>query len=239
MSARLLVVEDDPALLHMLEAAISYGGYTSESARSGHNAIELFKNGRFDGILMDLGLPDFDGGELLKTLRGLSDVPILVVSGRGSEQDKIQALDFGADDFVPKPFLPGELLARIRAALRRHSLVDASEAPQRSASSEEEERKPIEVGSLTLDPYNRTARLPGGEAALTDAEYKLLHMLATNADRLVSRAKLLEALYGAEARETHIVEVLISYLRRKLRPLIEGEDIIVNRRGQGWMLRTH
>ena len=237
MSAHLLVVEDDPALLHMLEAAISYGGYTSQSARSGHDAIALFKNGRFDGILMDLGLPDFDGGELLKRLRALSDLPILVVSGRGSEQDKIAALDAGADDFVPKPFLPGELLARIRAALRRHSQADGTGAFQTVASSEED-GQPIEAGRLTLDPSNRTARLPGGEVPLTDAEYKVLRVLAVNPDRLVSRAKLLEALYGGETRETHIVEVLISYLRRKLRPLLDGEDIIVNRRGQGWMLRT-
>ena len=238
MSAHLLVVEDDPALLYMLEAAIAYGGYTSQSARSGHEAIAVFKNGRFNGILMDLGLPDFDGGELLKTLRTLSDLPILVVSGRGSEQDKIAALDNGADDFVPKPFLPGELLARIRAALRRHSQPDGSGAPQPVPSSDEEDRNPLEVGRLMLDPHSRTAKLAGGEVALTDAEYKLLRVLAMNPDRLVSRAKLLEALYGAEVRETHIVEVLISYLRRKLRPLLDGEEIIVNRRGQGWMLRT-
>jgi two-component system KDP operon response regulator KdpE len=237
MTAHLLVVEDDPALLSILEASISFGGFTNQSARSGHEAIAMFKGGRFDGILMDLGLPDFDGGDLLKTLRGMSNIPIIVVSGRGTERDKIEALDLGADDFVAKPFLPGELLARIRAALRRNASVDE---PQQGANggSEASDRQPIHAGILTLDPFDRTAKVNGGEVSLTEAEYKLLKVLATNANSIVSRAALLEALYGEEARETHIVEVLISYVRRKLRPLLNGDDLIVNRRGQGWILRT-
>jgi two-component system KDP operon response regulator KdpE len=236
MTAHLLVVEDDPALLSILEASISFGGFTSQAARSGHEALAMFKSGRFDGILMDLGLPDFDGGDLLKMLRGQSNVPIIVVSGRGTERDKIEALDMGADDFVAKPFLPGELLARIRAALRRHASVE--ELPQGESSNEPSDRQPIQAGILTLDPFDRTAKVGGGEVSLTEAEYKLLKVLALNANAIVSRATLLEALYGQEVRETHIVEVLISYVRRKLRPLLNGDDLIVNRRGQGWILRT-
>ena len=237
MTAHLLVVEDDPALLSILEASISFGGFTNQAARNGHEAIATFKGGRFDGILMDLGLPDFDGGDLLKTFRGMSNIPIIVVSGRGSERDKIEALDMGADDFVAKPFLPGELLARIRAALRRHASID--EIPQTGdIGNEANDRQPIHAGVLTLDPFDRTAKIGGGEVSLTEAEYKLLKVLATNANTIVSRATLLEALYGQEVRETHIVEVLISYVRRKLRPLLDGDDLIVNRRGQGWILRT-
>lgn len=237
MSAHLLVVEDDPALLSILEASISFGGFTNQAARSGHEALAMFKGGRFDGILMDLGLPDFDGGDLLRTFRSTSNIPIIVVSGRGTERDKIEALDMGADDFVAKPFLPGELLARIRAALRRHASVD--ELPQGSdAANEASDRQPIQAGILTLDPFDRTAKIGGGEVSLTEAEYKLLKVLALNANTIVSRAALLEALYGQEVRETHIVEVLISYVRRKLRPLLDGDDLIVNRRGQGWILRT-
>jgi two-component system KDP operon response regulator KdpE len=236
MTAHLLVVEDDPALLSILEASISFGGFTNQAARSGHEAIAMFRSGRFDGILMDLGLPDFDGGDLLKTFREMSNVPIIVVSGRGTERDKIEALDMGADDFVAKPFLPGELLARIRAALRRHASVE--ELPQGETTSEANDRQPIHAGILTLDPFDRTAKIGGGEVSLTEAEYKLLKVLAVNANTIVSRATLLEALYGQEVRETHIVEVLISYVRRKLRPLLDGDDLIVNRRGQGWILRT-
>jgi two-component system KDP operon response regulator KdpE len=237
MAAHLLVVEDDPALLSILEASISFGGFTSQAARSGHEAIAMFKTGRFDGILMDLGLPDFDGGDLLKTFRGMSNVPIIVVSGRGTERDKIEALDMGADDFVAKPFLPGELLARIRAALRRHASVEEL-SQNGDTANEQNDRQPIHAGILTLDPFDRTAKVGGGEVSLTEAEYKLLKVLATNANTIVSRATLLEALYGEEVRETHIVEVLISYVRRKLRPLLDGDDLIVNRRGQGWILRT-
>jgi two-component system KDP operon response regulator KdpE len=238
MTAHLLVVEDDPALLSILEASISFGGFTNQAARGGHEAIAMFKGGRFDGILMDLGLPDVDGGDLLKTFRGMSNVPIIVVSGRGSERDKIEALDMGADDFVAKPFLPGELLARIRAALRRHASIDDLPQGGGETGSEASDRQPIHAGILTLDPFDRTAKIGGGEVSLTEAEYKLLKVLATNANTIVSRATLLEALYGEEVRETHIVEVLISYVRRKLRPLLDGEDLIVNRRGQGWILRT-
>jgi two-component system KDP operon response regulator KdpE len=237
MTAHLLVVEDDPALLSILEASINFGGFTSQSARSGHEALGVFKTQKFDAILMDLGLPDFDGGDLLKTLRGMSNIPIIVVSGRGTERDKIEALDMGADDFVAKPFLPGELRARNRAALRRHASVDEL-APAPEPANEPSDRQPIHAGPLTLDPFDRSARINGGEVSLTEAEYKLLKVLALNANSIVSRAALLEALYGEEVRETHIVEVLISYVRRKLRPLLDGDDLIVNRRGQGWILRT-
>lgn len=232
MNAHLLVIEDDPALLSMLEAAVAYGGYSSQSAGSGHDAIEMFGGGSYDAILMDLGLPDFDGGDLLKAFRKITNVPIIVVSGRGSERDKIEALDMGADDFVPKPFLPGELLARIRAVLRRHGSSDGS-----GAAAERKEREPIRAGALILDPFDRTAKLPGGEVPLTDAEYKLLKVLASRPNEIVSRASLLEALYGEEERETHIVEVLISYVRRKLKPLLDGHEVIQNRRGHGWLLK--
>lgn len=119
MNARILIIDGDPAMLAILRASVADGGFDCRSAVSGEEALELFKAGAFDAVLMDLGLTDIEGGELLHTIRALSDVPIIVVSGRIAEEDKIQALDLGADDYVAKPFLPGELLARIRAALRR------------------------------------------------------------------------------------------------------------------------
>src|SRR5687768_3384990 len=150
MSARILLVEDDPPLLTILQAAMSYGGFKSEAARSGAEAIEAFRNRRFDAVLVDLGLPDLDGTDLLHTLREISDVPILVVSGRDTERDKIDALDRGADDFIPKPFLPGELLARIRSALRRYRSLHG--AAEEARMPEAELRDPIEIGPLILDP---------------------------------------------------------------------------------------
>ena len=130
MAARILVIEDDPALLTILKAALDYGGFKEELVGSGADVVAAFKRRGFDAVLIDLGLPDVYGAEVLRELRADLDVPILVVSGRGSERDKIDALDLGADDYVSKPFLPGELLARIRAALRRHA------TPKGSASEE-------------------------------------------------------------------------------------------------------
>ena len=236
MSTRILLVEDDPALLSILQASIAYGGYTAEAVGSGREAIEAFKSGVFDAVLVDLGLPDLDGGEVLRTLRELSDVPLLVVSGRDSERDKIEALDQGADDYIAKPFLPGELLARIRAALRRHQAPKASSSSEEGRSVAEDPRNPIYIGALTLDPFHRTVELHGRKTVLSDAEFKILSTLATSPEDVVSKASLLKTLYDTDAlEETRIVEVYISNIRRKLRGIQEGE-FIFNFRGRGWKL---
>src|SRR5687767_1228904 len=123
MSQRVLIVEDDPAILHLLTATLDYGGYASDSATTAVEALSRIGTDAPAAVLLDLGLPDLPGSRLIETIRETSDVPIIVVSGRADEETKIRALDAGADDFVPKPFLPGELLARIRAALRRSPSV--------------------------------------------------------------------------------------------------------------------
>jgi DNA-binding response OmpR family regulator len=239
MSAHLLVVEDDPALLFMLEAALSYGGFTSTAATTGLQAIDSFKSRQFDGILMDLGLPDFEGGELLRAFRQLSDLPIIVVSGRGTEQDKIEALDLGADDFVPKPFLPGELLARIRAALRRTAPLSREAASNAVRQMQREENRPIRIGAMTLNPAERSLDLHGQQLSLTEGEYTVLRVLAANHDATVPKAVILEALYGQDdVRETKIVDVYISRIRQKLRQIDDNEDLIQNFRGRGWSLRA-
>lgn len=230
MNPRILLVEDDPPLLTILQAAMDYGGFKGESVRTGRDALEAFKSRRFDAVLIDLGLPDLDGGEVLRMLRENSDVPILVVSGRESERDRIEALDRGADDFIPKPFLPGELLARIRAALRRYQI------PAERSAEVADERDPIQVGPLTLDPFHRTVALKGRKTVLSDAEYKVLAALATSGEGVVSKSALLKRLYDSEAlEETRIIEVYISNIRRKLRELYES-DLILNFRGRGWKL---
>ena len=235
MSARILIVEDDPTLLAILPAAISYGGFKGESVSSGAAALETFRAKAFDAVLMDLGLPDMEGGELLRTLRGFSHVPIIVVSGRASERDKIEALDLGADDYVPKPFLPGELLARIRAALRRHRVAAAAQAVP-APSEQRELRDPFNVGPLTIDPLHRSVELKGRRATLSEAEFKVLLTLATSQEGIVDKGALLKTLYDAEVLEdTRIVEVYISNIRRKLRDLHDME-LILNFRGRGWKL---
>jgi DNA-binding response OmpR family regulator len=233
VSARILLVEDDPALLAILKASVAYGGYASESASRGEDAVRALEAGQFDVLLLDLGLPDCEGGELLSRLRSFSEIPIIVVSGRGTERDKIEALDLGADDFVAKPFLPGELLARIRAALRR--------AASRAAASPAEDpaRTPLRAGALTLDPLDNSAALGTGRAILNGAEFRILQILAGRAGETVSRTDLLAGLYGeAPPAETNVVDVYISRVRAKLRDLPDGEDLLVNVRGQGWRLRV-
>ncbi|HEX6377437.1 MAG TPA: response regulator transcription factor [Allosphingosinicella sp.] len=232
MSARILLVEDDPALLAILEAAVAFGGFASASVSRGEDAVLALKAGRFDILLLDLGLPDCEGGALLAWLRAFSDIPIIVVSGRGTERDKIEALDLGADDFVAKPFLPGELLARIRAALRRAASRDAASAPEDPA------RAPLRVGAMTLDPLDNSAALGTGRVTLNAAEFRVLQLLARRAGETVSRAELVAGLYGERApAETNVVDVYISRLRAKLRNLPGAEDLVSNVRGQGWKLR--
>lgn len=232
MSPQVLVVEDDAALLAMLQAALAYGGFESDAVSRGADAVAALQSGRFDAVLLDLGLPDCPGEELLQRLRALSDLPIIVVSGRGTERDKIEALDLGADDFVAKPFLPGELLARIRAALRRYA-VRQNRVPEDPA------RSPLRVGALTLDPLHCSVGLGGAKAELSAAEFQVLQRVAAGRGATVSRAELLAEIYGDNApAETNGVDVYISRLRAKLRDLPGGADLIANVRGQGWRLRA-
>lgn len=224
MAARILIVEDDKALLSTLRDILKLEGYATDAAATGADAVALFNDHSFNLVLLDLHLPDAEEGELLGKLRSLSDIPILVVSGMNSEADRIAALDAGADDFVSKPFLPGELLARIRAALRRYAPI-----------AEESERRPITVGAFSLDPLDRTASFAGNVTQLGEVEHKVLRMLVAAPGDLVSKAAILEMLYGDEPNpETKIVDVYMSRLRHKLRDISEGRDFIANVRGQGW-----
>ena len=238
MTARILLVEDDPALLSILSAAIGFGGFSSEAVKTGLEALKAFERGGFDAVLMDLGLPDMDGGEVLTSLRGTSDIPIIVVSGRGTERDKIQALDLGADDYIAKPFLPGELLARLRAALRRHRRARGVGGGGEEVPGPDAGRLPVRLGAVTLDPLRRSAEAGGQEVILNETEYKVMSLLARERGSIVGRQEVLEALYGeAPPKETRIVDVYISNIRKKLAGLTGGEDLIATYRGRGWMVR--
>ncbi|HZF43113.1 MAG TPA: response regulator transcription factor [Sphingomonadaceae bacterium] len=228
MAAKLLIVEDDQAVLAVLEAAVRYGGFASLSVGTGREALAEVSDGGFAAVLLDLGLPDTTGDLLLQELRQKTTIPILVVSGRGTESSKINALDLGADDFIEKPFLPGELLARIRAAIRRSP---------RHSDPLTAERLPLRVGSLVLDPLDRTVRVREATVQLNEAEHRILFLLATEAGDLVSRAALLRDFYGDDASlQTKILDVYISRLRAKLRQLIPDRELIVSQRGAGWSL---
>lgn len=234
LTAHLLLVEDEPALLAILKAAVEFGGYTSDEVSRGDLAREALQRGCYDAVLLDLGLPDTQGNDLLPALRGITDAPIIVVSGRGTEQDKIAALDLGADDFVAKPFLPGELLARIRAVLRRAG----GQGQNGGGGGGEAARQPLQVGALVLDPLDNSVSLGGETVQLNRAEYRVLRRLADEPGATVARAALLEVLYGEEfPAESRIVDVYVSRIRAKLRQLPGGDDLISSIRGTGWCLR--
>ena len=238
MTTRLLLVEDDPALLAVLKAAVAYGGFASHPVSTAAAAAHALTTGRFDAMLLDLGLPDADGDDLLPRLRSLTDIPIIVVSGRAAERDKIEALDRGADDFIAKPFLPGELLARVRAALRRSGRPDSMQGAVNGIVAVPVE-EPIWAGAMKLDPSGLTVTIDGHSVSLVPSEYRLLRRLARDCGSPVSRAELLEELYGDDApSESNIVDVYISRIRAKLRPLPGGEDFVANIRGLGWKLRA-
>jgi DNA-binding response OmpR family regulator len=228
MTVRLLIVEDDPAVLVTLEATVHFGGFECDAAINGSQAIEAIAGDGYSAVLLDLGLPDTVDHELLPALREMTTVPIIIVSGTATEQDKILALDLGADDFIEKPFLPGELLARIRAALRRYSLTEDA------VSSE---RVPARVGRLTMDPLDRTVSTAQGKVQLNESEYRILARLAADAGKVVKREVLLEDMYGEEApSQSKVIDVYLSRIRAKLRRLEPDHEIISSHRGVGWSL---
>ncbi len=222
VAPHLLLVEDDPATLHVLEATLEYGGFASDVATTALDALQRLNGRSYDAVLLDLGLPDLDGSHLIKTLRTNSDIPIMVVSGRGTEQDKIASLDLGADDFIAKPFLPGELLARIRAVLRRRGPSIAAAANDLS----EEDGSTLPVG----------ADAPDGDVHFARLEGNLFKLLEGRGDDVVTYEEIIDAIWGKDKpRGQSHVRVLIGQLRRKLE--MQGSPYkIRSERGAGYRL---
>lgn len=220
---RILIVEDEAAIVRMLEPTLAASGATSDVAWSGSQAKEYLEKADYDLVLCDLGLPDLDGQDLIRLIRERSDVPIIVLSARGMEQERIKALDSGADDFVPKPFAAGELLARIRAALRRRP-------PAGAASS-------IKIGELEVDLGRRRVLIQGEEIRLTGREHALLALLAQRAGGAVTHRQIIDHVWGSDARaETQSVRVLVGQLRQKLEEDPARPRIVCTEPGIGYRL---
>jgi two-component system KDP operon response regulator KdpE len=208
----ILVVEDDPIVSEILRATLEYSGYTCEAVTTAASALDRFRTSRPDAILTDLALPDSDGMDLVSALRDLSQIPVLVLSGRRSEADKIAALDRGADDYIEKPFLPGELVARIRAKLRqaRH-------------------HQPVE----TENPYKIDAAT---EASLSRMERTLLSALVRHQGATVSEQKLIAGIWGPYRQATNgDLRSLVLKLRRKLQEQ-HHSLFVFNERGVGYRI---
>jgi two-component system, OmpR family, KDP operon response regulator KdpE len=201
-SARLLVVEDEPQMRRLLQVSLGRRGYDVHMAASGAEALDLLVSERFDGVLLDLGLPDMDGVEVCRTVRSWSTIPIIVVSARDDQQSKVAALDLGADDYVTKPFGIDELLARIRVCLRRQTPADGPVA---------------RFGDITLDLARRLVLREGESIHLTPTEYELFRVLARYAGRVVTHRQLLREARGAEYEsDTPLLRVHMVGLRQKL-----------------------
>ena len=198
-----LVVDDEPQIRRTLRSTLAARGYDVRLAATGLEALDAAADDAPDLVLLDLGLPDIDGIEVIRRLRAASSVPILILTVRDGESDKIDALDAGADDYVTKPFAIGELMARLRAAARRATPT----------------ARAIETEHFTVDLQGRTVVANGHTVKLTPTEWHLVEVLARNAGRLVSHHELLQEVWGpAYGRETNYLRVYMAQIRRKLEP---------------------
>ena len=204
---RVLVVDDEGPIQRALEINLVARGYDVLLASTGEDALRLAASDHPDVVLLDLGLPGLDGIDVIHGLRGWTNVPIIVVSARDAETEKVRALDVGADDFVTKPFGMDELLARLRAALRRSNPAEAEEAV-------------VATESFTIDLADKRVTVGGEEVHLTPTEWRLLEVLVRNRGRLVSQVQLLQEVWGpAYHDETNYLRVYVGNLRRKLEPV--------------------
>jgi two-component system, OmpR family, KDP operon response regulator KdpE len=222
---RILVVEDDPAIRNVLQALLKSERFRYVEAETAARAMVEARAHKPDLILVDLGLPDGDGLDIIRNVRAWSPTPIIVLSARAMEQQKIAALDAGADDYVTKPFSAPELLARVRAALRRN--VRASEPTP-----------VMTLGQVQIDLERRTAQGPQGEIRLTPLEYRVLECLVRHAGFIVTQTQLVREVWGpVHLGDTRGLRVCIKNLRSKLEPVPHRPKYLITEPGIGYRLR--
>jgi len=220
---RVLLADDDAELCSLMRDFFSPHGFSIESAHNGREAMNLFLGDRFELVILDVMMPVVDGFEVLRQIRKRSPVPVIMLTARTSQMDRIAGLNAGADDYLPKPFAPDELLARIRAVLRR------------TGKSMQTDESVLECGTLKLKPGTREAWLRGEPVVLTSIEFDILECLARSAGRAVSRDGLAAVLYQREASPfERSLDVHISHLRKKLH--CDEESFIHTVRGIGYFL---
>jgi two-component system, OmpR family, KDP operon response regulator KdpE len=221
---RVLVVDDENAIRRYLRTVLTAQGFTVYEAANGEEAVNAVLSDRPDIIILDLGLPDFNGIEVTRRLREWSQIPIIILSVREAENDKIAALDAGADDYLTKPFGTGELMARMRVAMRR--LANKSDAPV------------LQVDSLKIDLSRRLVTVKDQEISLTPTEYDILRLLMQNAGKVLTHRQLLRQVWGtAYESEMHLLRVNISNLRRKIETDPARPHYLVTESGVGYRLR--
>jgi DNA-binding response OmpR family regulator len=227
----ILAADDDPQLLRLVTRNLQLEGFEVVAVSDGQQALEQIEAQRLDLVILDVMMPRLDGFSVCERVREFSSVPIIIVTARGQDQDKIRGLDIGADDYLTKPFSVDELLARVRAVLRRSQLAGNHEG-QTAAST-------VAIGELSVDFAQHLVTLSGTELEVTPIEYRLLAYLAQNAGRVVTQDLLLEHVWGEEyAGESHLLQVNMNRLRRKIEVDPTHPRYLLTKTGVGYMLST-
>lgn len=221
---KILIIEDDKSISNLLRISLNASGYLCEIAENGIAGISLSFSNNPDIILLDLGLPDIDGSEVLKQIRSQSSVPVIIISAREQEREKVTALDLGADDYVTKPFNIPELLARIRVALR-HSRQN------------EEQEAIFEVGGLKIDFERRKVTIENDTIHLTPIEYRILVVLAEHPGKVLTHQYIQKAVWGYETNDSYqSLRVFMANIRRKIEPEVSNPHYIRTEIGIGYRL---
>ena len=226
MAVRILVVDDDRAVRESLRRSLAFNGYSVDLAQDGQEALEMITSERPDALVLDVMMPRMDGLQVCRHLRSTGDdLPILVLTARDSVSERVAGLDAGADDYLPKPFALEELLARMRALLRRTAFDDRTESAT------------LTFADLSLDPMTREVTRGERQISLTRTEFSLLEMLIANPRRVLTRSRILEEVWGFDFPTSgNALEVYVGYLRRKTEA--EGEPRLIHTvRGVGYVLR--
>ena len=227
--SKILVIEDDPAITNLIRTTLDTQDYQYHTARTGSAGLMDAVAYNADVIILDLGLPDMDGVEIIRKIRGWSTVPIIVVSARSEDSDKVEALDAGADDYLTKPFSIDELLARLRAALRRRQLDDTGLAPQESV---------YRNGNLSIDYAAGCVYRDDREIHLTPIEYKLLCVLAKNTGKVLTHNYIIREIWGyAEDIDAGNLRVFMATLRRKIEKDPANPEYVLTEIGVGYRFR--
>lgn len=223
---RVLVVEDEPNIRRLLKAYLENEGFTVDETNNGTRALAMVKENNYDLVVLDIMIPELDGWAVCQKIRKESNIPIIMVTAKGAEHDKIMGLELGADDYLVKPFSPKELIARIKALFRR---IRAA-APQPTQISN------VVFGSLNISPESHQVTVKGAQVPLTPKEFSILHCLAKQPDKAFSRSELLLEVWGDQFNDTRTVDAHIKQIREKLHRAGLQKDVISTVWGVGYKL---